>query len=416
MKYVESCPKPESSPLQKICTTFLVLSMAYCGSGLQNYGTGPGLNYVVNVMKMGAVGDGRKDDSQAFLRAWTAVCGANKTAPLLLIPAGRTFLLKPVKFQGPCTSSAINFKILGNIMAPDMRAWKGNDRQNWLVFENISWLKIDGNGQIDGRGASWWQQESEPEKRPTALKFSRCTDLRLDQLKHINSPRNHISVTGCRNVVISHLNITAPGSSPNTDGIDIGRTRNVYIHDCNIETGDDCIAIGTESFNFSISHVTCGPGHGISIGSLGANGATARVKNINVSDCSFKGSTNGARIKTWQGGSGFAKEIYFQRIHLDAVANPIIIDQYYCLVTGKCPNQTSAVKVSDVFYNNFEGTSSSKKAIILNCSQSIGCDNLRLTDISIKSSVHGAGCQSSCLNAQAIVSNSVPAVKCLKRK
>ncbi|KAJ0075342.1 hypothetical protein Patl1_34488 [Pistacia atlantica] len=103
--------KPESSPLQKICTTLLVLSMAYCGSGLQNYGTGPGFNYVVNVMKMGAVGDGRKDDSQAFLRAWAAVCGANKTAPLLLIPAGRTFLLKPVKFQGPCTSSAINFKV-----------------------------------------------------------------------------------------------------------------------------------------------------------------------------------------------------------------------------------------------------------------------------------------------------------------
>ncbi|KAJ0008055.1 hypothetical protein Pint_30101 [Pistacia integerrima] len=46
--------------------------------------------------------------------------------------------------------------------------------------------------------------------------------------------------------------------------------------------------------------------------------------------------------------------------------------------------QTSAVKVSDVFYNNFEGTSSSEKAIILNCSQSIGCDNLRLTDIFIK--------------------------------
>ncbi|KAJ0007510.1 hypothetical protein Pint_30098 [Pistacia integerrima] len=376
--------KPESSPLQKICTTLLVLSMAYCGSGLQNYGTGPGFNYVVNVMKMGAVGDGRKDDSQAFLRAWAAVCGANKTAPLLLIPAGRTFLLKPVKFQ----------------------AWKGDDRQNWLVFENISWLKIDGNGQIDGRGASWWQQESEPEKRPAALTFNKCTNLRLDQLKHINSPRNHITVTGCRKC--GHFS-----SKYYCSWFKSQHRWHRYRPD---KECDDCIAIGTESFNFKISHVTCGPGHGISIGSLGANGATARVKNINVSDCSFKGSTNGARIKTWQGGSGFAKEIYFQRIHLDAVANPIIIDQYYCPVNGNCPNQTSTVKVSDVFYNNFEGTSSSEKAIILNCSQSTGCDNLRLTDIFIKSSVHGAGCQSSCLNAQAIVSNSVPAVKCLKRK
>lgn len=37
-----------------------------------------------------------------------------------------------------------------------------------------------------------------------------------------------------------------------------------------------------------------------SIGSLGRGGSYAQVENINVSDVNFDGTTNGARIKTWE--------------------------------------------------------------------------------------------------------------------
>lgn len=37
-----------------------------------------------------------------------------------------------------------------------------------------------------------------------------------------------------------------------------------------------------------------------SIGSLGANGGTSIVEDVHVRDCTFKGTKNGARIKTWQ--------------------------------------------------------------------------------------------------------------------
>lgn len=29
------------------------------------------------------------------------------------------------------------------------------------------------------------------------------------------------------------------------------------------ETGDDCVSIGDQTTNINISHVKCGPGHGI---------------------------------------------------------------------------------------------------------------------------------------------------------
>jgi galacturan 1,4-alpha-galacturonidase len=37
-----------------------------------------------------------------------------------------------------------------------------------------------------------------------------------------------------------------------------------------------------------------------SIGSLGENGATANVSQVQVKNCVMEGTTNGLRIKTWQ--------------------------------------------------------------------------------------------------------------------
>lgn len=65
-------------------------------------------------------------------------------------------------------------------------------------------------------------------------------------------------------------------------------------------TGDDCIAINSGSSWISITGVTCGPGHGMSIGSLGEDGAYQTVEEVNVENCSFRGTDNGVRIKTWK--------------------------------------------------------------------------------------------------------------------
>lgn len=70
-----------------------------------------------------------------------------------------------------------------------------------------------------------------------ALQFLGCDNLKLGPLRHIDSPKNHISIADCNGALISHLHIIAPENSPNTDGIDISRSTNIIIDHSTISTG-----------------------------------------------------------------------------------------------------------------------------------------------------------------------------------
>ncbi|MED6218030.1 hypothetical protein PIB30_023270 [Stylosanthes scabra] len=278
-----------------------------------------------NVLDYGARGDGRTDDSAAFLKAWQDACGSSEGNPEIIIPdRNRRFMLQPVKFEGPCKSSSITIKLFATITAPnsiDAWKWPNGDydyRSRWIRFSHINDLIIVGRGTFDGQGAPWWDcfKAGKCGQRPSALSFLSC---------------------------------------PNTDGIDIAKTTNILILNSTIETGDDCFALNGGTSFVHISNVFCGPGHGISIGSLGKGGSYETVEEIYVKNCIIKGTTNGARIKTWQGGSGYAKKITFENIRLDNVENPIIIDQQYSDFDNA--NGGSAVKVSDITYRNIQGTS-----------------------------------------------------------
>ncbi|KAM5560947.1 putative polygalacturonase [Rosa sericea] len=310
-----------------------------------------------DVLSYGAVGDGKADDSKAFVRAWEDLCGASETydVPTLQIPAGKTFLLQPTKFKGPYKSKGVHVQVLGKVVAPKTPdAWKQCESNYWLSFSNVANLRMNGgSGIIDGQGSSWWSNANEQKlyidekkkcQRPKALHFHGCHNLLLTGLTHVNSPKGHISISNCSYVYVANLTITAPEESPNTDGIDISNSNHVNIHASYIGTADDCIAINSGCSNINITNIACGPGHGISVGSLGENGAYATVENVSVKNCSFSRTQNGVRIKTWQGGSGYAKNITFEQITLHATKNPIIIDQYYCNGAHNCKNKTSAVK------------------------------------------------------------------------
>ncbi|TVU44484.1 hypothetical protein EJB05_03927, partial [Eragrostis curvula] len=71
---------------------------------------------------------------------------------------------------------------------------------------------------------------------PTALSFHYCTNLRVQDLKIVNSQQIHMSVEDCTNVQLTRLSITAPGTSPNTDGIHITRSKDVQVTHCKIKT------------------------------------------------------------------------------------------------------------------------------------------------------------------------------------
>ncbi|KAK8505377.1 hypothetical protein V6N11_057705 [Hibiscus sabdariffa] len=302
--------------------------------------------------------------------------------------------------------------VLGKILAPSVDA-RGTFKYDdcWLCFKHVDGLTVDGPGQIDGNGATWWTKVPISE-RPTALHFHLCTNLRLHGLTHLNSQKNHISIHNCSGVSISDLHIIAPSDSPNTDGINIALSSQLLISNTFIGTGDDCVAINGGSSNINITSVTCGPGHGISIGSLGEDGTSENVDQVHVTGCTFNQTMNGARIKTVPGGTGFARDISFEEITLIASGNPIVIDQHYC--DGRshhCQDQENALAVSDVTFSGFQGTSAAVEAINLDCSKQ-GCRGITVNNVNISSSV-GKDLRVVCNNAYGTSDSTLPVVSCL---
>ncbi|KAL2926496.1 hypothetical protein RDABS01_019447, partial [Bienertia sinuspersici] len=226
----------------------------------------------------------------AFAKAWEAVCGAKLQNVILQVPNGKTFLVKPLKFQGPCKSTTINIQTI------------------WFVY---------------------------------------CNKLALQRLKFFNSSGNHISIKNSNNVLVSHLHIQAPGDTPNTDGIDISYSSGISIFKSVIATGDDCVAMSNGSHDIKITSVTCGPGHGI-----------REVKDmLEISSMMILGS---------------------------------IMLQIPLLLT---------IKISDVSFTRMSGTSYSEKAIVLHCSQTIGCTNIQIEQADITSSIPRGKTVSDCFNA-----------------
>ncbi|EOA14590.1 hypothetical protein CARUB_v10027840mg, partial [Capsella rubella] len=341
---------------------------------------------IYNVLDFGVEGDGQIDDSKAFIEAWKTMCGDEGDTKTILIPSGHTFLLQPLQFEGPCGSSPV-FQMDGDIVAPSEQRLGLDLNQKyhkWIAFSNVNDLTVFGSGSINGFGSSFW--EGNEVNRPTAMDFHNCNNLNISGITSKDSPRNHISINSCNNVVISNIQLFAPEKSPNTDGIDISTSTNVTISKSTIGTGDDCIALNTGSVNINITEIVCGPGHGISIGSLGANGQVAKVENVQVTHCIFNKTSNGARIKTWQGGEGYAKHIYFEHITVIDVINPIIIDQQYIdkrHINFEAEKDSEAVAISDVKFIDFHGTSPNEKFITLNCSKIKPCKNIVVNGIDI---------------------------------
>ncbi|XP_074265581.1 polygalacturonase-like [Silene latifolia] len=193
----------------------------------------------------------------------------------------------------------------------------------------------------------------------------------------------HIAITGCQNVHIEGVDIIASADSPNTDGIHVQSSTQVAILDSTMRTGDDCISTGPGVKNVHIEGVLCGPGHGISIGSLGWEKKEAGVQNVTVKSVIISNTTNWLRIKSWaRPSTGFVQTILYQNVTFRNVENPIIVDQYYC-PNNQCPRQESGVKVTDVTYKKIHGTSSTEIAMTFNCSTLSPCSGIKLENVNI---------------------------------
>ncbi|MBA0804332.1 hypothetical protein Gohar_003921 [Gossypium harknessii] len=219
----------------------------------------------------------------------------------------------------------------------------------------------------------------------------------------VNSKFFHMALVECKNFKGSKIKISAPADSPNTDGIHIQRSSGVYFSRSLIGTGDDCISIGQGNSQVTITSISCGPGHGISVGSLGRYKDEGDVSGLVVRDCTMIGTSNGIRIKTWANSPGrsAATNMTFENINMENVTNPIIIDQAYCPFASCTPMGPSQVKLSDIYFKKIQGTSLSAVAVALECSKGIPCQDIYLEDVHLELATGEKQVTSTCKNVRA---------------
>ncbi|XP_058203180.1 exopolygalacturonase-like [Rhododendron vialii] len=351
-----------------------------------------------NVLQFGAVPGGREDSTEGFMHAWIAACSF-PSAARVVIPPG-VFKVAEIIFSGPCKSpTPIVVQVMGTVRADsDLSNYPD---KGWITVTRVNGIMILGGGTLDAQGANMWKyndckRNSDCVHLPATLYLVNVQNARIQWVHLVNSMGFHMHVSECQDVRVNHVDITAPAESPNTDGIHVSRSQLVKIGTTNIATGDDCISVGQGAMNVTVKKVTCGPGHGFSVGSLGKLPNELDVRGVIVRNCTLTGTTNGVRIKTFPASDpSRASGIVFGNIVMNNVVNPVIIDQYY---GGRPTDKPSRVKISDVTYQDIRGTTTSPVAVNLMCSKLVPCQNLKLINIKLRS-IAGM-ISSACTNAQ----------------
>ncbi|KAK4768735.1 hypothetical protein SAY86_026885 [Trapa natans] len=364
---------------RQLCMSFFIFFFLV----LAKEGRAQGADRIFDIRKFGAIGDGKSDSSKAIQDAFASACNAAGGRSRIVVPLG-TFVVKSAVFNGPC-KGWIEFSVGGIIKA---LAGPVND-DGWVVFRHIDGLAITGNGKFDGLGQSAWNFNNckkNPNCRdlPTSIQLEFIENSVVSGISSLNSKYFHIKILQSNSITIDGVGITAPENSPNADGIHISNSQNIRILNSIISTGDDCVSMGAGSTNILVYNVTCGPGHGISIGSLGKYDNEADVNGITVDKCTLSGTSNGLRIKTWPSDVQMtAYNITFNDVVMDNTYNPIIIDQQYCSSKGCDQSRSSSVQIKDVWFKNIRGTSKSQSAVNIQCSRRFPCYDINFSNINL---------------------------------
>ena len=125
---------------------------------------------------------------------------------------------------------------------------------HFIIAENCENISISGQGFIDGNfRAVFDTSKVDPQGRPhypypawrmgQMMFFCNCRNVSIKDVTIGNAHYWNCFLLNCEDVVISGIRIRADRLVMNADGLDIDCCRRVLIEDCDIDCGDDCIAI-----------------------------------------------------------------------------------------------------------------------------------------------------------------------------
>ena len=302
-------------------------------------------DHTFTLTDFGAVGDGKTLNTAAFKSAIKKV--QQSGGGRLVIPKG-TFRTLPFTL---CSNLDLHLENGAIIQAPDNFADYGIPDPITLKTQadvrdqvhipaplisgnDLHDVAITGDGVIDGNGALWWAWAQRPARaQPGRLVYPRqkmvvitgCERLHIEGVTFRNSPMFHLVPTRVTDLLIEKAKFEAPWGAPNTDAMDPGDCTNMVIRDCDIDVGDDDVAIKSGGRHLLIEDCRVKHGHGISIGS----GTVDGISDMLVRRCSFDGADNGIRIKSMRGAGGLVQGVRYTDITMKNVGNAIVLDLLY---------------------------------------------------------------------------------------
>ncbi|KZV85190.1 pectin lyase-like protein [Exidia glandulosa HHB12029] len=339
-----------------------------------------------------ALGKG-KDDSPRIAQAfkvttrlqtspYPSLTGSSQSCSNVVVPKGENLLIG-TKLDTTGLDS-VHIRLLGKFtLKPDVDYWRDNafnvsyqdNSAAWMFGGKDVILDGEGTGTIDGNGQTFYDARvTNDSLRPPHFMLAYGADnLVIRNLKVRQSPRWTFLIHSSKNVlfhdlsIISRSNTWARGRESNreTDGVDIYNSSHVTLHNLSIDNGDDCVSFKPNATNIYVDSIFCNGTHGVSVGSLGEYDGplTDVVENVYVNNVHIQNSENGPRIKTWGGagrGYGYVNQIVFSNFWHTNNDSPITIDNCYKTAPTDCLAHPSNMTISNVYFNNQQGTASGK--------------------------------------------------------
>jgi len=284
-----------------------VLPFLAAGASLPIAAATRGAANAYDITDFGAVADGKTLNTAAIQRAIDAAFQAG--GGVVYVRPG-TFLTGSIELKSRVTLYLeAGSVLLGSTRIEDYAFHDGpsvhSDANGYhlLYARKAEDVAVCGLGALDGQGEAFWRKvhrapiaekdlwmdvatydykPADGNLRPSPMvEFAECRNVRLYGVTLRNSAGWTLRPVACETVVIEGIRIRNPIYGPNTDGIDITASCNVFVSNCDIATGDDAICLKSEN----------------------PYGDLLPTKNITITNCTLTTACNGFKIGTGTHGS-----------------------------------------------------------------------------------------------------------------